>query len=148
MFRDGFVVALLNPKTSLFFAAFLPQFMNPQGSALAQTDPVQWSAGAASPVPGAHEQSVDGMLLSSDGLVAEAHGGPSVSVPETKGDRGQGDHHHVGGEEPDRDEGALGADPDQVGVHRGLQEQIGADGPHREEGEHGEEEPAETGPQP
>lgn len=37
VFRDGFVVALLNPKTSLFFAAFLPQFMSPQGSALAQT---------------------------------------------------------------------------------------------------------------
>ena len=27
MFRDGFVVALLNPKTAVFFAAFLPQFM-------------------------------------------------------------------------------------------------------------------------
>ncbi len=27
-FRDGFVVALLNPKTAIFFAAFLPQFMN------------------------------------------------------------------------------------------------------------------------
>jgi threonine/homoserine/homoserine lactone efflux protein len=26
--RDGFVVALLNPKTALFFAAFLPQFMS------------------------------------------------------------------------------------------------------------------------
>ncbi len=25
--RDGFLVALLNPKTTLFFAAFLPQFM-------------------------------------------------------------------------------------------------------------------------
>lgn len=38
VFRDGFVVALLNPKTSLFFAAFLPQFMDAQGSsALAQT---------------------------------------------------------------------------------------------------------------
>ena len=27
VFRDGFFVALLNPKTTLFFAAFLPQFM-------------------------------------------------------------------------------------------------------------------------
>lgn len=28
IFRDGFVVALLNPKTAIFFAAFLPQFMS------------------------------------------------------------------------------------------------------------------------
>jgi threonine/homoserine/homoserine lactone efflux protein len=28
VFRDGFVVALFNPKTAVFFAAFLPQFMN------------------------------------------------------------------------------------------------------------------------
>ncbi|MDB5173256.1 MAG: Lysine exporter protein [Phycisphaerales bacterium] len=27
IFRDGLVVALLNPKTAIFFAAFLPQFM-------------------------------------------------------------------------------------------------------------------------
>ena len=31
VFRDGFLVALLNPKTSLFFAAFLPQFMDAHG---------------------------------------------------------------------------------------------------------------------
>jgi threonine/homoserine/homoserine lactone efflux protein len=37
VFRDGFVVALLNPKTSLFFAAFLPQFMDAQASPLMQT---------------------------------------------------------------------------------------------------------------
>lgn len=30
--RAGFVVALLNPKTAVFFAAFLPQFMNPEAS--------------------------------------------------------------------------------------------------------------------
>ena len=29
LFRDGFLVALLNPKTALFFAAFLPQFIDP-----------------------------------------------------------------------------------------------------------------------
>ena len=35
--RDGFVVALLNPKTALFFAAFLPQFIDPAGAPIAQT---------------------------------------------------------------------------------------------------------------
>jgi threonine/homoserine/homoserine lactone efflux protein len=28
VFRDGLIVALFNPKTAIFFAAFLPQFMN------------------------------------------------------------------------------------------------------------------------
>ncbi len=37
IFRDGFLVALLNPKTALFFAAFLPQFMAPQGSVVGQS---------------------------------------------------------------------------------------------------------------
>ncbi|HTV97344.1 MAG TPA: LysE family translocator [Steroidobacteraceae bacterium] len=36
-FRDGFLVALLNPKTALFFAAFLPQFVDPAGSPLVQS---------------------------------------------------------------------------------------------------------------
>ncbi|MFM2066395.1 MAG: hypothetical protein RLZZ584_1304 [Pseudomonadota bacterium] len=35
--REGVVVALLNPKTTLFFAAFLPQFMTPGGHAVAQS---------------------------------------------------------------------------------------------------------------
>ena len=32
VFRDGFVVAALNPKTTLFFAAFLPQFVRDTGN--------------------------------------------------------------------------------------------------------------------
>lgn len=36
-FRKGFVVNLLNPKTALFFYAFLPQFVDPaRGSPIAQ----------------------------------------------------------------------------------------------------------------
>jgi threonine/homoserine/homoserine lactone efflux protein len=37
IFRDGFMVALLNPKTTLFFSAFLPQFVDPRSSAVLQT---------------------------------------------------------------------------------------------------------------
>lgn len=37
VFRDGFVVALLNPKTTIFFAAFLPQFMSPDTASLGQS---------------------------------------------------------------------------------------------------------------
>lgn len=37
IFRDGFVVALLNPKTTVFFAAFLPQFLSPEASPIGQT---------------------------------------------------------------------------------------------------------------
>jgi threonine/homoserine/homoserine lactone efflux protein len=37
LFRDAFMVALLNPKTALFFAAFLPQFIDPSGSPLGQS---------------------------------------------------------------------------------------------------------------
>src|SRR5262249_22248010 len=36
-FRDGSVVAFLNPKTALFFAAFLPQFMSAGHSPPAQS---------------------------------------------------------------------------------------------------------------
>ncbi|MCC6535094.1 MAG: LysE family translocator [Burkholderiales bacterium] len=37
VFRDGFVVALLNPKTTLFYAAFLPQFMTPSAAPIVQS---------------------------------------------------------------------------------------------------------------
>lgn len=37
VFRDGFVVALLNPKTTVFFAAFLPQFLSPNGPPMLQS---------------------------------------------------------------------------------------------------------------
>jgi threonine/homoserine/homoserine lactone efflux protein len=37
IFRDGFVVALLNPKTAIFFAAFLPQFMNARAEPMIQS---------------------------------------------------------------------------------------------------------------
>ncbi len=37
LLREGAVVALLNPKTTLFFAAFLPQVLDAAGSPMAQT---------------------------------------------------------------------------------------------------------------
>lgn len=37
IFRDSFVVALLNPKTTLFFAAFLPQFLSPGDAPILQS---------------------------------------------------------------------------------------------------------------
>ncbi len=36
IFRDGFLVALLNPKTALFFTALLPQFVVPGAAPLPQ----------------------------------------------------------------------------------------------------------------
>lgn len=35
--REGFLSNVLNPKTAVFYLAFLPQFIDPQGSALAQS---------------------------------------------------------------------------------------------------------------
>lgn len=37
VFRDGFIVALLNPKTTVFFAAFLPQFLSPNAPPMFQS---------------------------------------------------------------------------------------------------------------
>lgn len=37
VFRDGFVVALLNPKTTIFFGAFLPQFLSTSESTMSQS---------------------------------------------------------------------------------------------------------------
>lgn len=37
IFTDGFVVALLNPKTAIFFAAFLPQFVASHTAPVTQT---------------------------------------------------------------------------------------------------------------
>ena len=37
IFRSGVIVALLNPKTVLFFAAFLPQFMDPARAPVPQS---------------------------------------------------------------------------------------------------------------
>jgi threonine/homoserine/homoserine lactone efflux protein len=37
IFRDGFLVALLNPKTAVFFAAFLPQFMSADAAPMLQS---------------------------------------------------------------------------------------------------------------
>ena len=37
VFWDGFTVALLNPKTALFFAAYLPQFLPASKAPMAQT---------------------------------------------------------------------------------------------------------------
>lgn len=37
IFRDGLIVALLNPKTAIFFAAFLRQFIDSRGSVAVQS---------------------------------------------------------------------------------------------------------------
>lgn len=37
LFREGFIVALLNPKTTVFFAAFLPQFLGVDANPMLQS---------------------------------------------------------------------------------------------------------------
>ncbi|CAH0539630.1 LysE family translocator [Vibrio marisflavi] len=36
-FREGFLSNVLNPKTAVFYLAFLPQFIDPQGSVITQS---------------------------------------------------------------------------------------------------------------
>jgi RhtB (resistance to homoserine/threonine) family protein len=36
-FSEGFLSNVLNPKTAIFYLAFLPQFINPEGSAITQS---------------------------------------------------------------------------------------------------------------
>ncbi|PSU49134.1 threonine transporter RhtB [Photobacterium frigidiphilum] len=36
-FSEGFLSNVLNPKTAIFYLAFLPQFINPEGSAISQS---------------------------------------------------------------------------------------------------------------
>src|SRR5690606_23387592 len=42
----------------------------------------------------------------------DCQGDPTTTLPETECDRGQRNHGHVGGEEPDRDQSPLGAEAD------------------------------------
>ena len=66
--RDGFVVALLNPKTALFFAAFLPQFIDAAAPAVAQS--VLFGAGFV-----AIAACTDSAYVMAAGLAAPALGG-------------------------------------------------------------------------
>ena len=44
VFRDGLLVAVFNPKTAIFFAAFLPQFLTMgRPSASSSSSPARWS---------------------------------------------------------------------------------------------------------
>lgn len=84
VFSDGFLVALLNPKTAMFFAAFLPQFMVADAGSPAQsialgvcfvavaatTDTVYaLAAGAIAPVIGAGRVRAAGRYLTGGAFI-------------------------------------------------------------------------------
>ena len=68
--RDGFVVALLNPKTALFFAAFLPQFITTSGSAI-------WQSTLLGPAFVAIAACTDTVYVLAAGAIAPTLGGAS-----------------------------------------------------------------------
>ena len=85
MFRDGFVVALLNPKTALFFAAFLPQFIDPSGSPMLQS----MLLGALFVLIAASTDVIY-VMVASRMLPAFAGAGPGTEAPGVAPGRGRG----------------------------------------------------------
>ncbi|MDD5058313.1 MAG: LysE family transporter [Sideroxydans sp.] len=76
VFRDGFVVVLLNPKTTVFFAAFLPQFLNPNAPPMFQSmalSPQYPTALTLLPLMLPRQRSVAALFAALVGISAEAY---------------------------------------------------------------------------